>query len=207
MERISISPRRDYQTKIEALGFDFHGSYWREEAYYRLSPEETERLETATVEAYRMYCDAAQYIIEEKPEFMERILNLPPEIIERIRQSWNDDELSLYGRFDFMFDEDGTPKILEFNADSPTSGNGKKMYSRSSTNITASMKGWYNRGKTSSRKAVTYILPEHWKNRKIRVRYNTLPVRQWKPVSPRACWISTHLTFKTGSLPTLRGNW
>ena len=121
MERISISPRRDYQTKIEALGFDFHGSYWREEAYYRLSPEETERLETATVEAYRMYCDAAQYIIEEKPEFMERILNLPPEIIERIRQSWNDDELSLYGRFDFMFDEEGIPKILEFNADTPTS--------------------------------------------------------------------------------------
>ena len=121
MERISISPRRDYQTKIEALGFDFHGSYWREEAYYRLSPEETERLETATVEAYRMYCDAAQYIIEEKPEFMERILNLPPEIIERIRQSWNVDELSLYGRLDFMFDEEGTPKILEFNADTPTS--------------------------------------------------------------------------------------
>lgn len=121
MERILISPRRDYQTKIEALGFDFHGSYWREEAYYRLSPEETERLETATVEAYRMYCDTAQYIIEEKPEFMERILNLPPEIIERIRQSWNDDELSLYGRFDFMFDEEGTPKILEFNADTPTS--------------------------------------------------------------------------------------
>ena len=52
---------------------------------------------------------------------MERILNLPPEIIERIRQSWNDDELSLYGRFDFMFDEEGTPKILEFNADTPTS--------------------------------------------------------------------------------------
>ena len=91
MERISISPRRDYQTKIEALGFDFHGSYWREEAYYRLSPEETERLETATVEAYKMYCDAAHYIIEEKPEFMERILKLPPEIIERLRQSWNDD--------------------------------------------------------------------------------------------------------------------
>lgn len=121
MERISISPRLDYQTKIEALGFDFHGSYWREEAYYRLSSGEIERLETATAEAYRMYCDAAQYIIEEKPEFMERILNLPPEIIERIRQSWDDDELSLYGRFDFMLGEEGIPKILEFNADTPTS--------------------------------------------------------------------------------------
>ena len=44
MERISISPRRDYQTKIEALGFDFHGSYWREEAYRLKKPNAWRRL-------------------------------------------------------------------------------------------------------------------------------------------------------------------
>ena len=36
-----------------------------------------------------------------------------------IRQSWEDDDLSLYGRFDFAF-VDGVPKLLEFNADTPT---------------------------------------------------------------------------------------
>ena len=32
MKRIPVTPRSDYREKIEALGFDFHGDYWREEA-------------------------------------------------------------------------------------------------------------------------------------------------------------------------------
>ena len=41
MKRIPVTPRSDYREKIEALGFDFHGDYWREEAYYRFTAEET----------------------------------------------------------------------------------------------------------------------------------------------------------------------
>lgn len=99
MERFNMTPRSDYREKIEALGFDFHGDYWREEAYYRFTPAEIERLEEATREAYRMYCEAAEYIISEKPDFMERMLQIPAEVCERICESWNRDELSLYGRF------------------------------------------------------------------------------------------------------------
>lgn len=121
MERFNMTPRSDYREKIEALGFDFHGDYWREEAYYRFTPAEIERLEEATIEAYRMYCEAAEYIISEKPDFMERMLQIPTEVCERICESWNRDELSLYGRFDFLLDEKGVPRILEFNADTPTS--------------------------------------------------------------------------------------
>ena len=52
MKRIPVTPRSDYREKIEALGFDFHGDYWREEAYYRFTAEETACLEEATNEAY-----------------------------------------------------------------------------------------------------------------------------------------------------------
>lgn len=121
MKRIPVIPRTDYKEKIEALGFDFHGDYWREEAYYSFTTDEISRIEEATREAYGMYCDAAQHILAYRPDLMEHILNIPPEICERILQSWDEDELSLYGRFDFMLDKDGTPKILEFNADTPTS--------------------------------------------------------------------------------------
>lgn len=121
MKRLPVTPRPGYREKIEALGFDFHGDYWREEAYYCFTADEVARLEVATNEAYRMYCEAARFIIEDYPEFMERILNIPSEVCERIRESWEADELSLYGRFDFMMDKDGIPKILEFNADTPTS--------------------------------------------------------------------------------------
>lgn len=121
MKRHLIKPRADYQKKIEELGFDFHGDYRREEAYYCFSASEIDSLEVATAEAYRMYCDTAAYLIEEKPELLERYLQLPPEVVERIRDSWDRDELSLYGRFDFLIDREGVPRILEFNADTPTS--------------------------------------------------------------------------------------
>ncbi len=121
MKRFSIGPRPDYKTKIERLGFDFHSDYWCEQAYYAISPEEVETLEEATREAYRMYCEAASYVIERAPDFMMRILGIPDIVCERIQASWNNDDLSLYGRFDFMLDENGIPKILEFNADTPTS--------------------------------------------------------------------------------------
>lgn len=121
MERVPVVPRSGYREKIEALGFDFHGDYWREEACYHFTAREIEQLETATAEAYRMYCEAAAYLIEENPEWMERALGLPREVCERIRDSWDADELSLYGRFDFLLGRNGIPKILEFNADTPTS--------------------------------------------------------------------------------------
>ena len=121
MKRFSIGPRPDYKAKIERLGFDFHSDYWCEQAYYAISPEEVETLEEATREAYRMYCEAASYVIERAPDFMMRILGIPDIVCERIQASWNNDDLSLYGRFDFMLDENGIPKILEFNADTPTS--------------------------------------------------------------------------------------
>ena len=49
MKRIPVTPRSDYREKIEALGFDFHGDYWREEAYYRFTAEETACLEKDTL--------------------------------------------------------------------------------------------------------------------------------------------------------------
>lgn len=121
MKRIPVNPRPDYKEKIEVLGFDFHGDYWREEAYYSFTADEITRLDEATREAYRMYCEAVQHILDYKSGFMEHILNVPEEVCERIRESWDADELSLYGRFDFMLDKNGMPKILEFNADTPTS--------------------------------------------------------------------------------------
>jgi glutathionylspermidine synthase len=37
-----------------------------------------------------------------------------------IEKTWNDDVPSIYGRFDFSY-KNGVPKLLEFNADTPTS--------------------------------------------------------------------------------------
>ena len=119
MERVQETPRPAYQGQIEALGFDFHDAYWTEEAAYVLTTSEVEELEKATRACYEMYCEAVEYIISNR-NFAE--LLVPEEMEEAICASWEEDELSLYGRFDFAIPSDGgTPKLLEFNADTPTS--------------------------------------------------------------------------------------
>jgi len=40
---------------------------------------------------------------------------------DAIANSWARRDLSLYGRFDFAYDGEGPPKLLEYNADTPTS--------------------------------------------------------------------------------------
>ena len=38
-----------------------------------------------------------------------------------IRESWNRDEFTLYGRFDLAYNGASPPKMLEYNSDTPTS--------------------------------------------------------------------------------------
>lgn len=117
MKRIRINPRTDYKDKIESLGFNFHTGYWKENAYYTFSFQEIEEIEKATKLCYMMYINAVQHVIDYN---LFGQLHIPEGMAEAIRQSWNADDLSLYGRFDFAM-INGVPKLLEFNADTPTS--------------------------------------------------------------------------------------
>lgn len=118
MKRFSIEPRADYIQKIEKLGFNFHPDYWLEDAYYQISAEEQYDLEVASKCCYQMYCDAVEKCIND--DKMLDCLCIPKVIRPFVRKSWDNDELSIYGRFDFALTKDGF-KLLEFNADTPTS--------------------------------------------------------------------------------------
>lgn len=121
MKRVKIEPRKDYEKKIESLGFNFHTNYWKENAYYSFTLKEIEEIETASKECYWMYCKAVQYMIDNNR--LDELF-IPKELQQSLIDSWNNDDLSLYGRFDFaLIQENGklVPKLLEFNADTPTS--------------------------------------------------------------------------------------
>jgi glutathionylspermidine synthase len=47
-------------------------------------------------------------------------LRLPEAAIPAILRSWERDDFSLYGRFDLAFDGRSAPRLLEYNADTPT---------------------------------------------------------------------------------------
>jgi glutathionylspermidine synthase len=66
-----------------------------------------------------MCLHAVQRIIAER-RYSE--LAIPEAAIAAIERSWKtQSQMSLYGRFDFSWDGRGSPKLLEYNADTPTS--------------------------------------------------------------------------------------
>jgi glutathionylspermidine synthase len=121
MQRIKITPRNNWQKTVEGLGFGFHTAdvpYWDESAYYTFTMAEILKLESVTAELWDMCIQAVQHVMDNNlfNQFM-----IPPYIIPHIVDSWNNDAPAIYGRFDLQYDGKGEPKLLEFNADTPTS--------------------------------------------------------------------------------------
>jgi glutathionylspermidine synthase len=121
MERITSNPRNNWQSKVEEVGLTYHTlegrNYWDESVYYRFSLREVETIEKAANDLHEMCLAAAQKVIDENR--FEQI-GIPPIAREFVVNSWERDDFSLYGRFDFVFCEDGQIKMLEYNADTPT---------------------------------------------------------------------------------------
>ena len=49
-----------------------------------------------------------------------RSFRIPASFVPFVMQSWEEDELTIYGRFDLAYDGTSPPKLLEYNADTPT---------------------------------------------------------------------------------------
>jgi glutathionylspermidine synthase len=124
MQRIACSERDDWQATAESAGFDFHTidgeRYWDERAYYAFALEEIERaIEAPTGEIDAMCLELVGRAIDDE-EYLRR-LKIPEVFWPLISASWHRDDLSLYGRLDLSFGGNGPAKLLEYNADTPTS--------------------------------------------------------------------------------------
>lgn len=121
MKRFTHAPRKDWREKAEALGFTYHthenGPYWDESAHYEFTAGQIDRLEAAGNTLHQLCLDAAQVVIDR--EWWTR-LGIPSSAVPTILASWERDDPSLYGRFDLAYDGVQPPKLLEYNADTPT---------------------------------------------------------------------------------------
>ena len=120
MKRIQIHPRVDWKKKLEDISFEFHSLddvYWDESAYYEFSMNQVDILEKASNDLYEMCLQAVQYVIDN--HLYERLC-IDEKMIPLIVDSWEEEHVSIYGRFDFAYDGIHPPKMLEFNADTPT---------------------------------------------------------------------------------------
>lgn len=121
MQRFNTTPRNNWQKAIEALGFGFHTTdvpYWDESAYYAFTMPQVEKLEAVTTELWDMCIQAVQHIIDNN---LFDAFKIPPFIVPHIINSWTNDAPAIYGRFDLWYDGISEPKLIEFNADTPTS--------------------------------------------------------------------------------------
>jgi glutathionylspermidine synthase len=75
-------------------------------------------IEVATNELHEMCLEAVQHVIAQH-RFEE--LAIPEHAVPLIVESWESDAPSIYGRFDLSYDGRTSPKMLEYNADTPTS--------------------------------------------------------------------------------------
>jgi glutathionylspermidine synthase len=124
MRRIACPERDDWRSTAEACGFDFHTidgeRYWDERAYYAFTLAEIEqKIEAPTGEIDAMCLELVARALRDE-RYLRR-LKIPEAFWPLLSQSWHDDAPSLYGRLDLCFDGSGTAKLLEYNADTPTS--------------------------------------------------------------------------------------
>ena len=124
MEKITLTERPDLKEQAEAAGFSFHTMYgepyWDETSAYAFTLEQIERDLEGPAEALHEMCrEAVPYILRQE-SLLDR-LEIPRAHRGWIAESWTRGEPELYGRFDLAYDGKGPAKLLEYNADTPTS--------------------------------------------------------------------------------------
>jgi glutathionylspermidine synthase len=121
MRRIAMPPRPDMRARAKRLGFAFAEiagePYWDETACYAFTAAEVDVLEEATGDLERICRAAAAYAVENE---LNGPLGIPDGAWPIVKQSWQRGDPSLYGRMDLRWDGTGAPKLLEYNADTPT---------------------------------------------------------------------------------------
>jgi glutathionylspermidine synthase len=120
VRRVARTPRPDFAKKLESIGLSFHSwdEYWKEDVCYQFTAAQVDELEQASQELHAMCLEAVDQVIRRGRLGQ---LGIPDNFWHAIAHSWAQREPSLYGRFDLAYDGISAPKMLEYNADTPTS--------------------------------------------------------------------------------------
>ncbi len=124
MFRFEIQERDNWRDLARQYGFGFHSMYdqpyWDETAYYQFTLKQIERdLEAPTEELHQMCLAIVEEVVRS-----ERLLTqcaIPESMWSQVASSWQRKEPSLYSRMDFAYNGSSPAKLLENNADTPTS--------------------------------------------------------------------------------------
>lgn len=122
--RTRCQPRPGWQQLAAEFGFHFHTMYgepyWDESAYYQFTLRQIEDdLEDPTAELHQMCLHVVDKVVQD--DALMRRFAIPEVHWDKVRRSWMQRDPSLYSRLDLVYGGNGPAKLLENNADTPTS--------------------------------------------------------------------------------------
>ena len=123
MRRVPVAQRPNLKQSALAHGYPYDDAggvpYWDETAYYRFTLRQIEDdLEGPAEEIESLCFEVLNRAVADETVF--RRLRIPEAYWNYIAESWRNQEKNLFGRFDFAYDGSGPAKLLEYNADTPT---------------------------------------------------------------------------------------
>lgn len=124
MEKRNLPERPGWRDEAKRLGFTFAdmdgAPYWDETSAYRFTLDQIENdIETPSTELDAMCRELVARAVTDE-EWLTR-LAIAPNHWDLIASSWRAHEPALYGRLDLSYDGKGPARLLEYNADTPTS--------------------------------------------------------------------------------------
>lgn len=122
LRRIEIAERADWKDRVKGLGLTYEDAdgvpYWTDGAYYAFDQAQIETVEAATIEIHARCLDVVEEVVS-RGRWAE--LAIGGELARAAERSWRERDPFVYGRMDFAWNGTGAPKLLEYNADTPTS--------------------------------------------------------------------------------------
>ena len=121
MRRRVHPARRDWRQRVDDLGLDFHtidgAAYWVDDGCYHFDEAQIDRLEAAGNTLHALCLEAVDHVVR-TGEYAA--LGLTDACAALVEASWRAGEPALYGRMDLAWTGEGEPRLLEYNADTPT---------------------------------------------------------------------------------------
>ena len=123
MHRIPVAQRPGLEEDAREHGYQFRVGdgvpHWDETAYYQFTLSQIERdLEKPAEEIDAMCFELLDQSLCDETIYQR--LRIPESYWDYVANSWRNRERDLLGRFDFSYDGAGDAKLLEYNADTPT---------------------------------------------------------------------------------------
>jgi len=123
MKRISVEERPALAEAAARHEFEFREGvgipFWDETNYYQFTEKQIDEDLAKPAEEIESLCFQVITRAMEDETILQR-LGVARQFWDLIADSWQNQERNLYGRMDFSYDGKGPAKLLEYNADTPT---------------------------------------------------------------------------------------